>query len=108
MEVVGVDADGGLHVSRIWPSSTVPPETISAWPAEGDRYRAVARRHGTHLLAGVAHRGIHWLRGKPSNQPVSATPLTLENPVAAFAMPASGELLIVEGDVSLVRVPIPE
>ena len=51
-------------------------------------------------------KGIDWWTAahiKPQQ-----TPVTLKNPVAAFALPESREVLIVEADGLLIRVPVPD
>jgi tetratricopeptide (TPR) repeat protein len=107
LEVMGLDQRGGVRLSCFWP--TFPTgRTIGAWPEEDERFLAFARIRANHV-AGVTRRGVHWLLVLPTAaQKSSMTPLSLTRPVAAFVLSASGELLIVEADCTLTRVPIRE
>jgi hypothetical protein len=105
LEVLGIDTNGALRLSRLsrlrpWTSDT--PKTISAWPPDGSRFEAFARLHGDRL-AGVTRKAVHWVGGRA----LAPTPIRLEHPVAAFVLPAANELLIVEADCTLTRVAIP-
>lgn len=102
LEILGIDTNGALRLSRIRPETSDTPKTISAWPPDGERFLAFARVHGDHL-AGVTRKAVHWLGGAI----LPPTPIQATNPVAAFVLPTTNELLVVEGDCTLTRVPIP-
>jgi hypothetical protein len=104
VEIIGIDDRGRLCRSVI-PFNTFGAETSVYTPQGEDRYRAFACVR-TDLLAGVNVEGIDWWT--PSRTRPVRTRLLLRNPVAAFVLPASHELLIVEADGLLTRVPIAE
>jgi hypothetical protein len=105
MEVLGLDAHGGIRLCRLRLASAAAPEMVS-WPAPNEPFLACARIDGNRV-AGVTRTGIHWLH-RSAPHAVSVTPLRLSRPVAAFVLPVAGDLLIVDADCSLTRVPIRE
>ena len=102
LEIAGIDLNGILRLSRIRPGTTDAPTTISARPPVGEQFVAFARMHGDYL-AGVTRKGVHWVGGAVR----PPTPIRVGDPVAAFVLPAANELLIVEADCTLTRVPVP-
>jgi tetratricopeptide (TPR) repeat protein len=105
LEITGLDANGGLRQSLLRPAAPATPKTISAWPPDEGAFRAFARVR-TFLTAGVTQTAVHWLRGTSMKPAAPPTPIRAANPVAAFVLPASDELLIVDADCSLLRVGI--
>jgi tetratricopeptide (TPR) repeat protein len=103
LEIAALDTNGALRLSRIRAGTSDTPKTISAWPARGERFEAFARIHGD-CLAGVTRKAVHWLQGAAGQ--LLPTPVRLAHPVAAFVLPATNELLVIEAECSLVRVPI--
>ncbi len=101
LEIAGIDTGGGLRLSRVGPGTSDTPKTTSYAAPDGERFLAFARIHGDYL-AGVTRKAVHWL-GWARRPP---TPVALTNPVAAFVLP-SDDLLLVEADCTLMRVPIP-
>ncbi len=105
VEIVGLDAHGGLRLTRFRPGTAATPQTFSVWPGDDQRFCAFAQVRAS-LQAGVTRTAVHWLRGTSSKPAAPPTPIQTTEPVAAFALPATDELLIVEADCSLTRVPI--
>jgi tetratricopeptide (TPR) repeat protein len=103
LEILGLEANGNLHLTELRPSSTLAPRTVSA--RADATFRTFARIRGS-LVAGVTRTAIHWLRGPLLNSSGRPTPIQLTNPVAAFVLPAANELLLVDADCSLTREPI--
>jgi tetratricopeptide (TPR) repeat protein len=105
MEVIGLDQHGGIRMSQLRHPSTAP-ETTTGWTSgEGEPFQAFARLRA-NLVAGVTCTAVHWLRDPSAFPAAPPSPVRLTRPVAAFAMPA-GDLLIVEADCTLTRVPGP-
>ena len=72
---------------------------------EGFMACAIVRRG---VLAGVTRATVTWLRtGKTPLTPWAVTRVPLPEPVACFPSPVTGELLVVCGDGTLVRLPVP-
>ncbi len=106
LEVIGVGATGGAHRTRLRPDSTAAPESYGSWPGRGERFCACARIR-TDRLAAVTRQAVHWLHTAHAVA-TTPTPHELSWPVAAFALPATGELLVIDADGSLSRVPAPD
>jgi hypothetical protein len=105
LEVLGLDVHGAIRLSRLWMKTTMDPQTVGVWPEQGERFQAFARIRG-NFLAGISRKHIYWMRDGSAAQAGPRTSIGLANPVATFVLPASGELLIVEADCTLLRVPI--
>jgi len=100
--IVRLDAKGS--VSRI--AFDLEHAILTDLPREGGHgYRAFACVRGG-LTAGVHADGVEWWTS--SGSAIKHTKLSLRNPVAAFPLANSRELLIVEEDGTLIRVPVVE
>jgi tetratricopeptide (TPR) repeat protein len=105
LEIMGLDAHGGLRQSLVHLGAAATPKTISAWPGDDEPFQAFARVR-TGLWAGVTRKEVHWLRGNTAKPAAPPTPIRVASPVAAFALPETNELLVVEADTTLLRVPV--
>jgi len=109
LELAGLNVDGSLKWTKLH---------ISGWKLESvanfssklvdDGYCA-ATIIGRGLLVAVARTRIHWFRtGTASRmEKTGETAVDLSQAVACFASLATGELLVVCSDGTLVRVPLP-
>jgi hypothetical protein len=104
LEIAGLDARGSLQRTTLH-FKGVNSSTTTFHPVGGDRYRAFACVR-TDVMAGVHAQGIDWWT--PTRVRPAQTRLALGNPVAAFPLPDTLELLIVSADGLLTRVPITE
>jgi hypothetical protein len=104
LEVAGLEINGSLCriILRFQGGGA---DVVRFYPIGGERYRAFACVRGD-LMAGVHVKGIDWWT--PGRVRPVQTKLALKNPVAAFALPEARELLIVESDGLLTRVPAAE
>jgi tetratricopeptide (TPR) repeat protein len=103
LELLGLDGRGTIHLSHLRPNTTMAPTTVSG--RADAPFQTFARIRGNYV-AGVTRTAVHWLRGPLLNSAGPPTPIRLTHPVAAFVLPAANELLIVDADCSLTRVPI--
>jgi hypothetical protein len=103
LEVLGLDLQGVIRRTWFHPHSTSDPQTTCAWSGDGARFRAFARLRD-NLVAGVTCKAVYWLRLGAAAQAGPQTSIDVANPVAAFALPANGELIVVDADCSLLRV----
>ena len=105
LQLHGLDQNGNLCRSTIrLPIGSATERWILHSP-RNERYRAFACVRGD-LIAGVHVKGVDWWT--PAHKQPAQTTLTLKNPIAAFALPNSRELLIVESGGLLTRVPVVE
>jgi hypothetical protein len=104
LQLTGLDAHGSIYRSYLRLEDG-QADTVSYHPIGSERYRAFACVR-TDLTAGIHTKGIDWWT--PSRVRPGQTKLTLKNPVAAFPLPDARELLIVEANGLLTRVPVAE
>jgi tetratricopeptide (TPR) repeat protein len=104
IEVTGIDMQGSL-IRAFFHFDRKHVVTAPYHPLGKDRYTAFACVR-TDLLAGVHIKGVDWWT--PASKHPRQTKLPLKNPIAALALPEAHELLIVESDGLLTRVPIGE
>src|SRR5205814_1669148 len=104
LEITGLDRHGAIYRTTLrFQEDHVDLARFN--PVGSDGYRAFACVRGD-LIAGVHVNGIDWWT--PGRVRPVQTKLTLKNPVAALALPEAHELLIVESDGNLTRVPVAE
>ncbi len=103
IEIFTLDSIGSVVSIRIdIDKGKVSKHESYASPIE--RYRAfTCPRDG--LIAGVHTQGVDWWTS-PHGKPIH-TKMRLQNPVAAFTLSDAREILIVEADGTLIRVPWP-
>jgi hypothetical protein len=105
LELAGLGTDGTAYWSLV--QFTREEVRVSATSASsGGGYRAVAIvRPG--LVAAVGPSRVDWLRAGGRSFAWSTTQLTLPGPVACFPCRPTGELIVVCGNGSAVRVTVP-
>jgi tetratricopeptide (TPR) repeat protein len=104
VEIAGLDSQG--HLQRVTLNlNDRTSQRFSYYPGSAERYRAFACPR-SDLTAGVHIKGIDWWT--PSRIKPVQTRLTLRNPVAAFPLSDAREIVIVEADGLLTRVPVAE
>jgi tetratricopeptide (TPR) repeat protein len=102
LQITGLDDRGGLHRSTFYLEHG-DADTLSFRGSE--RYSAFGCVR-SDLLAGVHINGIDWWT--PGRVKPVQTKAAFTNPVAALPLPDAGEVLIVEADGKLTRVPVAE
>ena len=107
LELARLDSAGVLHWSLAeWPESDdIPPRASTS--AAGPGYRAAAiLRPG--FLAGVRQDQVDWLHRLSAGIHLkSHSRITFSSPVACFASHPTNELIVVDAEGYLVRVPVP-
>lgn len=104
LELTGLGTHGILCHSTLR-LAKLDVETIRFHATGKEGYRAFARVR-SDLFAGITTQGIDWWT--PGRIRAAQTKLPFKNPVAAFPLPAARELLVVDADGLLTRVPIAE
>jgi tetratricopeptide (TPR) repeat protein len=104
LQLTGLDNHGSIYRSYLRLEDG-QIETVSYHPIGEESYRAFACVRAD-LTAGVHPKGIDWWT--PSRVRPGQTKLTLKTPVAAFPLPDAREVLIVDADGLLTRVPVAE
>lgn len=104
VEIAGLDAHGSLHRSTL-NLRNIAVKTVTHHPIGSDRYQAFACMR-SDLTAGIHVKGIDWWT--PGRTRPAQTRAALANPVAAFPLSDTREILIVDADGTLTRVPPPE
>src|SRR5262249_333075 len=104
LEVAGLDGRGSLQRTTLHlKDGTSSATTLHL--IRPDRYPPFACIR-TGLMAGVPSQGIDWWA--PTRVRPAQTRLALGNPVAAFPLPETLELLVISSDGLLTRVPVAE
>jgi hypothetical protein len=106
LELAGLRSEGGIFWCQSNPS-TARLKFQEQSIASAD-FRATALL-GPARLAGVTATGVQWLQvgGTAGVQVTGQTPAHLEDAIACFASPLTGELLVVCAEGDVVRVAIP-
>jgi hypothetical protein len=109
LEVTGLDSHGSIRACSIRPAIPEVREATPGWAFKDGPFRVFARIRA-ELYAGVTCTGVHWLRNwrhkSAGSSEAPMTPMSFTRPVAAFVLPATADLLVVEADCTLTRVPI--
>jgi hypothetical protein len=104
LELAGIDSNGSLQRSML-SFKNISIKTTSFHPVGAERYRAFACVR-SELMAGVHAHGVDWWT--PSRVRPVQTKVPLNNPIAAFPLPETRELLIIGAEGWLTRVPVAE
>ncbi len=107
LELAGIDSTDVLHWSLAeWPEDDdTPPRATTAVAGSGYTAAAFVR---AGLLAGVRNDQVDWLRRMSGGIHLKTqSRVALSAPVACFASDPTQELIVVDAEGYLVRVPVP-
>ncbi len=107
LELAGLDREGAIHWSSLKINDAELIRTSNNISAS-DRSYAATTIIRAGLVAGVTESGVDWLRcGPQAFTPIGSTGAESPSPMACFADPRAGDLVVVSGDGTLSCIPTP-